>query len=84
MTGKAIAIIRLNELLAKVDDLPKLKGKAAVRRNIRTSIRFVQMHKTVNEGLLEMIVREREVEIERIGKGEEYKQAEIDWRMSNI
>jgi len=31
-----------------------------------------------------MIVREREVEIERIGKGEEYKQAEIDWRMSNI
>ena len=73
-------ITKLNKMLIEITVLPSIKGKAAAVKNIKNTIWFIRSHKHVGKKLRDMLVEEREREIEKIGTGKEYKQADIGWK----
>ena len=72
-------IQKLEDLKETVNSMQNVKGRQAVITKIRSSIMFLQMHK-VDRRTMDLIISEREKDIEELDKGKEYVQAEIDWR----
>ena len=69
----------LEDMKATVKAMESVKGKQALITKLSSSILFLTMHK-VDRKTAGLIVAARQKDIDNLGSGKEYKQAEIDWR----